>query len=226
MRNTFLSRLSKFCGMWEGCADHCRFFAPTISPKIFDIRPKTTSNWPLLKCPSFWFFAVSENLIVSTFDIVKYDRPTYKKLFHGVIVAKSTNNYLILQNQLGVLQRVSDTRPMTTSNWPLLKCVPTGKFLLLGKIQLYRLSTLQNTTEVWKIVSRRNCCEVYKYLFNSSKSARCSVEDFRHQTKDNVKLSSAQMSRLVSILFFAVSENPTVSTFDLYDRSVKHCFTA
>jgi hypothetical protein len=35
-------------------------------------------------------------------------------------------------------------------------------------------------------------------------------EEFRHQTKDNVKLTSAQLSRLVSFLFFAVSENPTV----------------
>ncbi len=61
----------------------------------------TSAQMPQLV--SLWFFAVSENLIVSTFDIVKYDRPTYKKLFHGVIVAKSTNIYLILQNQLGVL---------------------------------------------------------------------------------------------------------------------------
>ncbi len=71
------------------------------------------------------------------------------------------------------------------------------------------------TTEVWKTVSGRNCCEEYKYLFNSSKSARCSIEDFRHQTKDNVKLTSAHMSQLVGLGFFAVSENLIVSTFGI-----------
>jgi hypothetical protein len=35
-------------------------------------------------------------------------------------------------------------------------------------------------------------------------------EEFGHQAKDDVKLTSAQMSQLVSLWLFADSENPTV----------------